>query len=163
MAGAFVNGEYFAFADIIFSFEGLPIIGIKSINYSDTLGRKYVRGAARKPIGTTSGQYEATCDFEIYRPVWITLLPQIQALGFAYGGWKRCPFSINVAYASDQPSSTLIPTSDLITNATIMKVDVAQSESDEPLVRKITMFPQEILWGGALSSVLEPEKTFSIG
>jgi len=25
------------------------------------------------------------------------------------------------------------------------------------------MFPQEILWGGALSSVLEPEKTFSIG
>ena len=163
MAGAFVNGEYFAFADITFSFEGLPIIGIKSINYSDTLGRKYVRGAARKPIGTTSGQYEATCDFEIYLPVWITLLPQIQALGFAYGGWKRCPFNITVAYASDQPSSTLTTSSDLITNATIMKVDVAQSESDEPLVRKITMFPQEILWGGALSSVLEPEKTFSIG
>jgi hypothetical protein len=163
MAGAFVNGEYFAFADIFFSFQGLPIIGIKSINYSDTLGRKYVRGAARKPIGTTSGQYEATCDFEIYLPVWNTILPIIQELGLPFGGWKRYPFDINVSYASDQPTSTLIPTSDLITTATIMKVDVAQSESDEPLVRKITMFPQEVLWGGAESSVLEPEKMFSIG
>ena len=163
MSGAYVNGEYFAFADISLGFEGAPIIGIKAINYSDTLGRVYVRGAARKPIGTTSGRYEAKGDFEIFLPTWQTLLAILQVQGLPWGGWRRFPFDISVSYASDQAASSLQVTTDVISQCTIKDVEAAQSESDEPLARKIVLFPQEVLWGGTISSVLEPEKLFSIG
>ena len=39
----------------------------------------------------------------------------------------------------------------------------AQSEGDEPLARKLVLFPQEVLWGGVQTSIIETEKLFSIG
>jgi hypothetical protein len=161
--GALINGEYFAFADISLGFEGAQIVAIKAINYSDTLGRVYVRGAARKPIGSTSGRYEPKADFEIYLPTWNILLPILQAQGIPWGGWRRFPFDISVSYASDQAASSLQVTTDVISQCTIKDVEAAQTESDEPLARKIVLFPQEVLWGGVQTSIIEPEKLFSIG
>jgi hypothetical protein len=167
MAGAFVNGEYYAYGDIELTLvpnTGGPAglyIGLKEINYSDELGRSYVRGAARLPLGTTSGRYEAKCEVFMYLPAWLTFLNTVLIpLGPIYGGWKRIPFTISASYTA---VAGLPVNTDTITNATIKMVDAAQSESEEALGRKITFFPQGVLWGGVVASILEPQKAFAIG
>ena len=98
MAGVFVNGDYYAFADIetsLGSGVNLSIVGMKSINYSDDEGMEYVYGTARNPIGTTAGVIKPKGEIEFFKPAWNTLLAQLISLNVP-GGWRRLKIDIPV-------------------------------------------------------------------
>lgn len=155
-----INGSYYSFADIEFRFEGFFFVGIKTIDYSDALGRSWVRGTARKPIGRTAGRYEAKGTVEFYKPAWDLLLLTLIPLGLVNGGWRRTAFTVTVSYGSI--AGGLPATTDVLTGVTLNDVEASQSESEDPLTRKCTMMIQEVLWGGS-PSIFEPIVTTALG
>lgn len=148
-----INSDYYSFSDVEFRFNGLFFVGIKSINYSDTLERNNVYGSARKPLGQSSGHYSAKGDVEFYKPAFDLLVTTISALGLAFGGWRQISFTVTVSYGT--PGLSLPVTTDLITGVRLTDCEASQSEGSDALTRKLTMFPQEIQWNG-VPSVVEP-------
>lgn len=148
-----INGDYYSFADVSFRFQGLYFTGIKSINYSDTLERNNVYGSARKPLGQSSGHYSAKGDVEFYKPAFDILVAAINAIGLPFGGWRQTSFTVTVSYSV--PGVELPTTTDLIIGVRLTDCEASQSEGADALTRKLTMFPQEIMWNG-VPSINEP-------
>ncbi len=152
-----VNGVYYAYADIETNIGPGPsiYIGFKSINYSHGLGRQYVRGTNREPIGQTSGQYEPTADFEMYLPQWKALIAQL-GQGFMQFSF---PF-INISYGVDPESLPLGIVTDTIQNSRISKVERSFSDGLDALTVKVTLMPQRVLegltGGGSIAAVTVP-------
>ena len=140
-----INGDYPSFADIEISiFSGL-YAGIKSINYGHKLNRQYVRGTNREPIGMTSGQYEPTCDFEMYKPQADFLRTTLAAASVVPGqGYMQVPFTITIATIS--PVLGVI--TDTIVAAYIVDEEAAYSEGMDALARKFTIMYQRLLYNG---------------
>ncbi len=152
-----VNGVAYAYADIEMNIGPGPSIyaGFKSINYDHKLGRQFVRGTNREPLGQTSGQYEPSAEFEMYLGSWKVLLGQI-GQGFMQ---FSIPF-INISHGTDPESLPLGIVTDVIQNARITDVSRAYSDGLDALVVKVTLMPQRILegltGGGAVTAVTVP-------
>lgn len=163
MAGAIVNGDYYAFADIeavLQSGVNLSFVGMKSITYKDDEGMEYVYGAARNPIGTTAGVIKPSGEIEFYKPAWNTLLAQLVFLGQNVGGWRRLKIDITVSYSA---ASGLPTVTDVIPGCKIKMVEGGGSQSDAPLTQKVELFPSgQILWNGQ-PSIIEPQVLFADG
>lgn len=141
--GLFVNGNYYSFADIETRITGIgtPLtaalfVGFQSINYSDKLGRAYVRGTQRMPLGASSGQYEAAGDFEMHKPQADTL---IQLLG---PNWRQISLTFTVSYSTVGPLGLpgLPVSTDVINQAYLTDLDAPNADGVESLKRKFTMF-----------------------
>lgn len=140
-----INGDFYSYADIEVSIVGLTVpvplgiyAGIKSINYGHKLGRAYVRGTNREPLGMSSGQYEPSADFEMFTP-------QANLFMAALGpGYMQVPFSVVVNYTTTQ----LGIVSDSIVGAYITEVSKSNSESVDATTVKFTLMPQRILLNG---------------
>lgn len=160
MAGATINGDYYAFADIELTVGSLLFVGVKTINYGDDEGREYVRGTARNPIGMTAGGITPKGDIEFYLPAWNTLLAALQDAGADVGGWRRVALDITVSYST---AAGLPTVTDLIPGCRLKEVEASQSQSDAPLTRKLVLFPSgQILWNGQ-PSIIEPQVQFAVG
>jgi hypothetical protein len=160
MAGAIVNGDYYAFADIEAGFSSglnLSIIGLKSINYSDDEGMEYVYGTARNPIGTTAGVIKPKGEIEFLLPAWNVFLAKLIAQGTP-GGWRRLKIDITVSYSA---ASGLPTVTDVIPGCKLKEVTSDNSQSDAALTRKVMLFPStQILWNGQ-PSIVEPQVLFA--
>lgn len=141
--GLFVNGNYYAFGDIETRITGIgtPLtaalfVGFTSINYSDKLGRAYVRGTQRMPLGASSGQYEAAGDFEMHKPQADSL---IQLLG---PNWRQISLTFTVSYSTVGPLGLpgLPVSTDVINQAYLTDLDAPNADGVESLKRKFTMF-----------------------
>ena len=151
-----INGDYFAFTNIELNFNGLLFAGVKSINYSDTLGRSKVRGTAKVPLGVTAGHYEAQGDMELY-------LNAAQLLITSLGpGWKQIPGIITVSYG---PNVGMIPPAvvDVIPGVLLSSMEASNGEGEDALTRKFNLvIPGQILWNG-IPSIIETNILAAIG
>lgn len=157
-----VNGNYFSFQDVTLRINGLAFLGFKSLNYKDNLGREYVRGAARVPLGITAGRYEASLDFELF-------LPQANFLLTTLGpGWRGLPNLVSVSYAPGLASlasavSFLAATTDIIPGVYFTELDASNSEGEGGLTRKFSgKIPGQILWNG-VPSLIETNTIGAVG
>lgn len=154
-----INGAYYSYSDIEINVGPGIIVGVKSVNYGNKLGRAWVRGTNREPIGMTSGQYETTGDFELY-------LPQAKALLNLLGpGYlqKTIP-SVNISYGGDLETAPLGITTDEMQAVRIIEVGAAQSEGIDALSRKFTIMFQRLLLDGLVAvNVPLPGNPFIIG
>lgn len=55
-----INGEIYSWSNIRLNLLGRNVIGLKGIDYSDSVERKGVKGRGMKDIGVVTGNYQAT-------------------------------------------------------------------------------------------------------
>lgn len=135
-----VNGNYFSFVDITLSFDGLQLSALKSLNYSDSLGRNAVRGTSPIMLGLTTGKYEAKFDMELF-------LPSV-ALITSNPAWRQIPHVATVSYGPNVVAP-LPFTIDTIAGIWLKELDATNSDSEDGIVRKFTgMVTLPILWNG---------------
>jgi len=126
-----INGHRFSFASIEATVNGIPLIGFKSINYSQELEPGDVFGTRSNKLGRTRGKQNANCDFEMYRLEWENLKITLGAAGFGYG---ETPFNITVCYA-DLGAPVIV---DLIEGVRITKAEFSNSEGTDATAVKLT-------------------------
>lgn len=138
-----INGHRYSFASVEAQFNGLPILGIKSINYSPELMPGKVYGSAPQKIGRTRGKEDSSADFEMLRLEFENLK---ETLGFQANGtgFGESAFDIVVQYA-ELPNSPVV-TDTLIGNR-ITKVDLQNADGTDASMAKCTIDPMRILLG----------------
>jgi len=133
-----INGLRHDWSSVEPSLNGQILQGIKSINYTWTREVAYVRGISPDPIGQTRGTNDFTCDCEVYLAEWNLFQNQ---LGDGFGD---AFFSINVSYAENGFDQI----SDLLVGCRLIGVDASQSQSSDPITRKLTFKPTKIYYQG---------------
>lgn len=93
MANQFINGRIFSWSSIEMVGAGIPLEGIKSINYSDSLAAGMPRGKGPLARGYTLGLYTAKASIEIY-------LDQLDSFiaGLGGPGFGTVPIPLLVGY-----------------------------------------------------------------
>ena len=162
MAGAIINGNYYAFADIQASIFSMSWVGFTAVSYGDEIDMELVYAAARQPVGATAGNVKPKGSITFLRPAWNTLLAALHASPEAaqYGGWRRIPMNISVSYAA---ASGLPTVTDIIPGCRLKDIDSDSSQGAKPLEVKIALLPSAgILWNGQ-PSIVEPQVAFAAG
>ena len=122
--------------------------GYKAINYDRTRTRTMVHGNHPDPLGKTRGKNEYKGDVEILLAEFNALQAALQSVQAGYGDVF---FNYVVTY-SENVFDTL---TDTLIGCTLDTTNVAQSESADPLMRKIELNPIKILING-LDDVSNP-------
>jgi hypothetical protein len=136
-----INGHRYSFASIEARFNGIPIIGFKSLNYSDELAPGEVYGSRPQLLGATRGKQKASADFEMYRLEFEALKATLGIGGVGFGEQK---FDIVAQYAElGQPVIT-----DTVVGFRIQKVEFSNADGTDAIVAKVTGFPLRVLFNG---------------
>ena len=149
MAFPLINGTAFAFANIEVTLNGLLYVGFKSINYSDSLGRKFVYGTQCAPIAITRGHYEGKGDIEMYLKSTSPFLLAMSTLGAAnllidgIGGYYAMPFVVTVTYGPVAGMGIPLVV-DTLLGCFINSVGTNTSEGDEPITRKFGLMITQV-------------------
>ena len=143
-----INGVKHDFSSIELNMAGQIFVGFKSINYSRTRTRTMVRGNNPDPIAKTRGTNEYSGDCEIYLAEWNyfqqqVLIPAAEQAGLN-GGYGDLQFQITVHY--NDPGFP--PIVDTLIACSVDTTEASQSQGNDPLVRKITLNPLKIYFGG---------------
>ena len=147
-----INGHRYDFSSIEFKYKTKtgPVnrtLGVKSVDYSDSLEPGKVRGNHAQKLGRTRGEYDAEASVELYKTEFDEMLAILGP------GYMEQYFDIPVTYAeSGSPTTT-----DTIVGCRIKKVSNAHSEGGEPLTVKIDLDPSHILRNG-LHGLINPLK-----
>jgi hypothetical protein len=158
-----VNGQYYAYGDIEARITGLGsaltaalFVGVTAINYSDKLGRSYVRGTARAPLGATSGQYEASGDIEMHKPAADNLIRGLGPL------WRQTPLTLTISYSAIGLGFGV--TTDILSGVYLTDLDAPNADGTESLKRKFSLFiVSPINWGGLGPGFIEAKFPLAIG
>lgn len=137
-----VKGHRFSYASIELKINGspFPILGVKSINYSQELAPGDVWGTAPHKIGRTRGKNDAKADMEMLRLEWDQLRATLGAGGVGYG---EMAFDIMVTYS--EKFSPVV--TDKIIGARITNAEFSNSEGTDASMVKLTMNVIRIIEG----------------
>jgi len=166
MAFPLINGTAFAFANIEVTLGGLLYVGFKSINYSDSLGRKFVYGTQCAPIAITRGHYDGKGDIELYVKSSSPFLLAMSALGAAsllvdgLGGYYSVPFVVTVTYGPVAGMGIPLIV-DTLLGCFITSIGTNTSEGDEPITRKFGLMITQVSLGGQLPPIIENPVTLA--
>lgn len=148
-----VNGNRHSWVSITLDADGLPIGGIKSLDYSDSLDPGTPYGTDPVPLGYTRGKYTAEFSCEMYRKEFELLK---ERLGVAGVGFGETAGIYNVSYL-EQDLEGGEPITDTIVGR-LMKVESANSDSTDASSVKLTFKVVEpILWNGV--PIVAPDPT----
>jgi hypothetical protein len=136
-----INGHRFSFASLEVTFNGIPTLGIKSLNYADELAPGELYGTAPQIIGRTRGKQKATGDCEMYRMEFENLKA---TLGIAGVGFGETPFTIVVTYFE----LGTVPVIDTIIGARITKPEQGNTDGTDGTSVKLTFHVMRVLFGG---------------
>lgn len=64
------NGKFPSHTTKTTTFMGLPLLGVKQVNWKCTVDREKVRGQARNPLGVTEGDADYELSFTVLIPEW---------------------------------------------------------------------------------------------
>jgi hypothetical protein len=143
-----INGVRHDFSSIELKLAGQIFIGFRAINYNRVRTRVMVRGNSPDPIAKTEGTNEYTADAEIYLAEWNlfqdTLIQAASAAGLDNGGsgYGDVLFQVVVTYTS--PGFDTIV--DVLDGCSLDSMEVTQSQSADPLVRKFNLSPLKITY-----------------
>jgi hypothetical protein len=133
-----INGKRYDHSSVTIKVKGKDYIGIKSINYSDSLEPGKLRGTSAQKLGRTRGEYDGEASFEMYTEEASELLSDIG------DGFMEVEFDIVVGYADEgQPTIT-----DNIVGCRIKKQEASSSEGSDPNVRKFDLDIMYVKWNG---------------
>jgi hypothetical protein len=147
-----INGHRYDFSSIEFKYKpptGVVVrtLGLKDIDYSDSLEPGKVRGNHAQKVGRTRGEYDSEASFTMYKSEFDEM---VALLG---PGYMEKYFDLSVTYAeAGSPTTT-----DSIVACRIKKVSNAHSEGGEPLAVKVDLDPSHILRNG-LHGLINPLK-----
>lgn len=134
-----INGNYYSFASIECTINGITTADFKSINYNDKLERGVVKGTSAQALGRTMGDYTPTVSVELYRGSFERLKDKLGA------GFMQVVFDVTVQYADDGQSVI----TDTIQGCTIAGVDQSNSQgTDGSSVKLDLSVIKPILWNG---------------
>lgn len=140
-----VNGVYHAFASVELKWNGTIYVGVKSINYKQSLTPTKVKGAHAEPIGRTRGDLEADGDIELYKQQAFQLLSDMGA------GYMEKVLGATVTY-SENGLDTI---TDELLQVRIQEVDQSNSQGVDALTTKFTLNIMKILYNG-LEPLINP-------
>ncbi len=89
-----INGTNYAWGDVIVNLTGVPLSGIKSINYSEEQDMEDMYGAGNYPVSRGYGRIKATGDLNLKSE-------EVESLAKAAPGGRLqaiSPFDINVVF-----------------------------------------------------------------
>ena len=135
-----INGINYSWGDIsVMLFGNTPLIGIKSINYSETQDKDNNYGANNFPIGQGNGQFKYAGDMDIYREEMATIidlapLNKIQLIA---------PFDIKVVYGNNTQALKI----DTLKSCQFMDNVFASKAGDKSMVNKVKLLIGFIQWG----------------
>ena len=133
-----INGVRHSFASVELKLKNQIFIGFKSINYTRTRSRAFVRGNHPDPLGKTQGENEYSADCELYLAEWNLFQEQ---LGEGYGDIL---FQVLVTYSSNGFDTI----QDVINGASVDSLEASNAQGPDPTVRKFDMNPLKILFNG---------------
>jgi hypothetical protein len=135
-----VNGFRHSFSSIQAKIgnPGIVYQGFKGINYEFGLEPVQVYGFHPDPIGETRGVAKYSGDFEMYLAEYAQIMAALGAGAFT----QR--FNISVSYIENGYDTI----TDLLIGARLIKTTVDQSQSGDPLTRKVPMTIMKVLPNG---------------
>ena len=126
-----INGHRFSFASLEIIMNGIPQLGVKSLNYSDELMPGEIYGTAPQKLGQTRGKQKTTFDFEMYLLEWEVLRSSLGLGGLGYG---ETYWTCQVTFAEiGQPIKV-----DLINGIRVNKVESSNSDGTDGSFVKIS-------------------------
>ena len=140
-----VNGVATSYCSIrLMIGPGIPIVGVKSINYKDVGEIPKVRGASAVDIGRTRGKVSSEGDIELLQEEWDLLLPKLTLAGVV--GYMESPWPVSVVYAeAASPQKTRM---DSLVAVRFHSAEKSNSESTDALTVKLQMSIMQIAWSG---------------
>lgn len=149
-----INGLMYSFASIEAFFNGVPIIGITSINYKSSLKPGIARGSAPQKLGRTRGDQDADCDFEMYKLDAMAFLGIIGAFPGSQGvGFGEGEFMIKVVYAESTSRVPMPPVLDIIKGARITELSGSNAQGTDPTKSKFSCDVMDVLHNGVSIAV----------
>lgn len=141
-----VNGNYHAFASVeVKASDGNIYIGVKGVNFKDSLKPTKVRGTNAEPIGRTRGDYDSEGDIEFYEQQGHQFL---QALG---NGYKEKSFDVFVTFSE----TGLDTIQHQLIGCRIEEVDSSNAQGTDASTLKFTLNIMKIKFDG-LESMITP-------
>lgn len=133
-----VNGQAYAYADIIVTILGQPVAGITSVTYADSQEVTENFGAGRFPVSRGLGKIESEASITIDRAELNALiqsapLKRLQNIG---------EFDITVTYL---PAGSA-PVTDIIKNCRFKNTPSGGAEGDSNIVSELELAVSHILW-----------------
>lgn len=138
-----VNGMRTSYCSIELGIDGIPVIGVDSINYRDTHEIGKIRGTSALPIGRTKGNGDAEGDITVYQADWnAILLPKLTlggSVGFAELAWP-----VKIVYAEQlNPQDTV---TDRLVGVRFTAPDIANAQGTDATKVKLTLNIMQIVW-----------------
>ncbi len=133
-----VNGQAYAYADIVVTVLGSPLAGITSIKYSDTQEVTENFGAGRFPVSRGLGKIESECTMTVDRAELNALISaapsnRLQNIG---------EFDITVSYV---PLASA-PVTDIIKNCRFKNTPSGGDEGDSSVMAELELATSHIQW-----------------
>jgi hypothetical protein len=133
-----VNGQAYAYADIIVTVLGSPLAGITAINYSDKQEITENFGAGRFPVSRGLGKIESEASMTIDRAELNALLKaapknRLQNIG---------EFDITVSYVPEGSA----PVTDIIKNCRFKNTPSGAAEGDSNVIAELELAVSHIDW-----------------
>ena len=141
-----INGHEYSHTSIEVLINGIPLIGIKSINYAMKKDVGKVYGTAPQRMGRTRGKEDPSCDMEIYRLEWEIVSATMGVAGQGIGDTNS---TIQVTIA--EPLMPVIV--DQILFAELTEAAAASSDGTDPHVIKLTFDPLRVKLNGKTMSL----------
>jgi hypothetical protein len=133
-----VNGQAYAYADIIVTILGSPVAGITAVNYSDTQEITENYGAGRFPVSRGLGKIESECTMTIDRAELNAILDAAPANRLQNIG----EFDITVSYV---PLGSA-PVTDIIKNCRFKNTPSGGAEGDSSIMSELEIATSHINW-----------------
>lgn len=138
-----VNGVRTSYCSIEFGLDGIPAIGVDSINYRDTHEIGKIRGSSASPIGRTRGNGDAEGDITIYQAEWNSIFLPKLTRGGAFG-YAELAWPVKIVYAELlSPDDTV---TDRLEGVRLTAADIANAQGTDATKIKLTMNIMKIFW-----------------
>lgn len=137
-----INGHEYSFQSLEVLFNGLAIVGIKSMNYKESLDPADVYGTGPHIIGQTRGKQKPSADCEMYRLEWEVFRASLGIGGQGYGD-TRFPIKVTLF----EPGRPVIVDSIMATR--VAEVDASNSDGNDAAMVKLTFRPMRVYFNGA--------------
>lgn len=145
-SGILINGYEYGFGNISASIAGIPFVGFRGINYSDSTVFENIYGIGNVPIARGRGNYSAECTVTLLKSEIDALVRSAFLQNPNYASLASLPeFDIVVAYLPDNGQA--LPKIDIIKNCRFMGNSISSNQGDVSIETELTIICSHIKWG----------------
>lgn len=138
MAYPLINGIYPDHASIEVKLKGTVSLGVKEIQYDDSLEPGEVRGTHAQMLGRTRGEYKTSGSLTLFATEWEEFRRRLGS------GFMEAVFDVVVNY---RPPGSPMAT-DTLVGCRIKKVEKSSSAGSDPIAVKLELHIMRINWNG---------------